>query len=313
MSASEGFNWQGREDKEDGPEGQRWHNQINGSSPNKIALYGYASDLGVAANKGRVGAKEGPNAIRKALANFAWHLECGVTDAGNTDAQDSVESTQQHYADRIESLLNQHALTIGLGGGHDIAFGSYQGLQQWLRKRSASTIGVINFDAHFDLRLPSPKASSGTPFYQIAQHCEHTKQPFHYACLGVADTSNTKALFNRAAQLEVAYLRDLDANLINSQVLLEPLLKQVDELYVTVCLDVFSSEKAPGVSAPSALGVRPEYVIELIRWLAEKQDEFNYNWRLADIAEMNPRYDIDGRTAKLAARLIYEITSALVK
>ena len=88
------------------------------------------------------------------------------------------------------------------------------------------------------------------------------------------------------------------------------MLSAVDELYVTVCLDVFPANIAPGVSAPSALGISVEFVIQMIHWIAQSQSTFHYNWRLADIAEMNPNYDIDNRTAKLAARLIYETVSS---
>jgi formiminoglutamase len=89
-------------------------------------------------------------------------------------------------------------------------------------------------------------------------------------------------------------------------------LQDIDLLYVTVCLDAFPASAAPGVSAPSALGVDPLLVIRVLRYLAEKQQAMQYQWQLCDIAEMNPQFDIDSRTAKLAARLIFEVTDALV-
>jgi arginase family enzyme len=30
---------------------------------------------------------------------------------------------------------------------------------------------------------------------------------------------------------------------------------------------------------------------------------------MADVAELNPRHDLDGRTARVAARLVYEIAA----
>ena len=88
------------------------------------------------------------------------------------------------------------------------------------------------------------------------------------------------------------------------------MLKEVDALYVTVCLDAFPGNIAPGVSAPSALGISVEFVIKMLHWIAQSQSAFHYNWTLTDIAEMNPYYDIDNRTAKLAARLVYEAVNA---
>ncbi len=76
-----------------------------------------------------------------------------------------------------------------LGGGHEVAFGSWSGLNRHLAGKGR--VGIINFDAHFDLRMKQEQASSGTPFFQIAEQCAAQGTPFHYACLGVAETANT--------------------------------------------------------------------------------------------------------------------------
>ncbi|MFT4940954.1 MAG: formiminoglutamase [Paraglaciecola sp.] len=303
--------WQGREDTEEGQNGLRWHQVINSQQHTlNCSLLGFECDLGVAANKGRVGAAKGPNAIRHALANLAWHADCALYDAGNIVAETHLADAQDHYAQQVAKNLNENTLVIGLGGGHEISWGSYQGLVQHLAADSNKKIGIVNFDAHFDLRNPSKNTSSGTPFRQIAEYCQTHNKPFHYACLGVAESSNTSALFTYAKQTKTRYLLDFHCHLKKAKQLIEPMLTEVDELYVTVCLDAFPAHIAPGVSAPSALGISVEFVINMLRWIAESQSTFHYNWRLADIAEMNPQYDIDNRTAKLAARLIYEVVGS---
>jgi formiminoglutamase len=308
------FHWQGREDKEDGQLGLRWHQAINTrQQTSSCALLGFECDLGVAANKGRIGAAQGSNAIRKTLANFAWHADCDLHDLGNIIAATHLSEAQRQYAKHIAKSLKEHTFVIGLGGGHEIAWGSYQGLRQHLDidgNKANKKIGIINFDAHFDLRNPSQHPSSGTPFRQIAEYCQAHNQTFHYACLGVAESSNTLALFEYAKKTQTRYLLDIDCNINAAKQLLEPMLSAVDELYVTVCLDAFPASVAPGVSAPSALGISVEFVIHMLHWIARSQAIFDYNWQLADIAEMNPHFDIDNRTAKLAARLVYEAVNA---
>ena len=205
-------------------------------------------------------------------------------------------------------------MVIGLGGGHEIAWGSYQGL--FNAKSKSARIGVINFDAHFDLRKPSPNTSSGTPFRQVYEHCQLHDTQFHYACLGISKAANTPALFNFANMSNTRYLTDValsDESLCMQRIdeLLSPMLKDIDELYVTVCLDAFPAAQAPGVSAPSALGISPTLVINTLHFLAQHQSTYGYQWRLCDVAEMNPNYDIDSRTAKLAARLIFEAVDAI--
>ena len=304
------FKWQGREDLEDGQLGQRWHQVIDKpDNTNTCSLVGLECDLGVAANKGRIGASKGPNAIRNALANLAWHADCSLLDTGTVVAEANLPEAQDYYGQQVASQLKHGSFVVGLGGGHEMAWGSYQGLTQYLKsstKHKNKTIGIVNFDAHFDLRNPVPQTSSGTPFRQIAEYCEAQQKPFHYACLGVAESANTQALFRYAKQSNTQFLLDLECNVASAKQLLQPMLSQVDELYITVCLDAFPASVAPGVSAPSALGISVAFVIEILHWLAQSQIPLNYNWQLIDIAEMNPNFDLNNRTAKLAARLIYE-------
>ena len=67
--------WTGRIDPE--ADALRWHQCIQplaADSTPGIALLGFACDEGVRRNQGRVGAAEGPVALRRALANVAWQL-----------------------------------------------------------------------------------------------------------------------------------------------------------------------------------------------------------------------------------------------
>ena len=63
-------------------------------------------------------------------------------------------------------------------------------------------------------------------------------------------------------------------------------------------------------SVPQYFCIKVEFAIQLIHWLAAQQSTLNYQWPLADIAELNPSLDVDQRTAKLAARLLFEMHKA---
>lgn len=305
--------WQGRDDTEDGRQGKRWHHKANDTDKfNGVGLLGFSCDLGVAVNKGRVGAYHGPNTIRNALANQAWHSGASLYDAGNVIADSSLNDAQALYAGQLAEQLKQQLFVIGLGGGHEIAWGSYQGLVASRHIKKDTRIGIINFDAHFDLRKPAPMASSGTPFRQIAEHCQRQGRNFKYCCLGIAETANTQALFEYAEQTGTEFLLDHQCNRTNAIGLLEKFLIDIDELYVTICLDALPAHVAPGVSAPSPLGIEPQFVVEILQWLGKISKQSQFNWRLADIAEMNPIYDIDNRTAKIAARLVHEIVKGVL-
>ncbi len=303
MSQSD-YNWGGRTDTEDGQDGLRWH-QVIAKNPHHSdpALLGFPCDLGVANNKGRTGASAGPNALRDALANCAWHKDGQLFDAGNIDVDNDLPASQQRYASALADLLKQHKLVVGLGGGHEIGWASYLGLATaYPHKR----IGIINIDAHFDLRKPAPLSSSGTPFWQVAKHCEQQGKPFHYACLGVSESANTRALFKVADSYNCPYLLDYQCSIEAAKDKLAPMLADIELLYLTICLDAFPAAMAPGVSAPSALGVQPHFAIELLQFLSNARSQYHFEWPLIDIAELNPRFDIDNRTAKLGARLVFE-------
>ena len=302
--------WQGRVDAEDGDGGLRWHQLVRpvGEGAPGTCLLGLASDLGVARNQGRIGAAEGPLALRRALANLAAASRRPLYDAGDARADHDLQAAQLAYAQVTADLLGAGHFLIGLGGGHEIAWASFQGARQFLARQDPKRrLGILNFDAHFDLRRPAPDANSGTPFFQAAEWCRKNELPFDYACIGISEAANTQALFETAADLCVEYLIDRDCTAAAATRLIRALVDHVDALYVTVCLDVFPASVAPGVSAPAALGIPPAFVIDCLHETARACRECDCHWLLADIAELNPAFDPDGRTARTAARLVWEI------
>lgn len=283
---------------------------LGDSSNTAIAILGYACDEGVKRNLGRVGAVKGPDAIRKQLGKLPNHLleETRVLDVGTINCIDAdLKTTQNTLSDNVQKLLDASVFPIILGGGHDIAYGTFNGIKKHLG--NSKTIGIINFDAHFDLRSDKNGNTSGTPFYQIATDCEKSKTPFHYLCLGIREDANDSSLFNTAKELDVKFiLRDTFRiefhNEINAWI--NAFIKNVDAVYVTIDLDGFSSAYAPGVSAPSPMGFTPDVVLASLKTIISSR-------KLAalDIAELNPEFDIDNQTARLAASLVHTVIHSL--
>ncbi|ABM02870.1 formiminoglutamase [Psychromonas ingrahamii 37] len=329
--------WQGRTDIEDGSSGKRFHHMVSLTASEQdssgITLLGFCCDEGVRRNKGRIGAFHGPDLIRQALANSAWHhqTDSGASfyDGGNVFChQKNLEESQKALAKKVTNALNQDHKVIVLGGGHEIAWGSFQGLAAHLQEAPINSpkigpkIGIINFDAHFDLRTytkdsPQFPSSSGTPFRQIADFCTAQGWAFNYACLGVSRASNTQALFSCADSLKVFYREDneLASHLMQKRITeLTDFIAQVDYLYLTIDIDVFSAAIAPGVSAPAARGLSYETVERLLQPIFEAtNNKGKKKLLLADLAEYNPEFDIDKQTAKLAARLAWDISHAMFK
>ena len=302
--------WTGRVDKNGEEKSMRWHQCIHmldeGKEKPGIALLGICSDEGVRRNQGRPSAAEGPDFIRKSLANLACHLNQPLYDAGNIRCdQGRLEQMQHEQAVRVRDLLNRGHFPLLLGGGHEIAFGSYVGLDlHQSRLYGREKIGVINFDAHFDLRK-ADSPNSGTPFMQIADYCGESESPFNYFCLGLNEASNTRSLFEQADKLGVEYLRDEEIsswNLGKTERKLAAFIQPNRSIYLSFDLDILPAATAPGVSSPAGRGLSLEIVEHLINFIkAEAGDRF----KIADIAECNPLFDIDERTARVAARICH--------
>lgn len=293
----------------------------------KIALLGFACDQGVNRNQGRIGAKYAPDAIKSSFAKLPISYQTQqnfqsmagiVVDAGNVVCDDDdticpnlLEIAQQDYADKISTVLNANALPIGLGGGHEIAWGSFLGL--WQHMAAAPTplanIGIINLDAHFDLRQDQ-YATSGTPFRQIAEHLDTKEQPFHYLCIGISQFSNTASLYERAFDLGVSVIGDDDCHRLDWQAIEQKILAFIaplDVIYLTIDMDCLAGSVMPAVSAVAAKGLSLDFVERCVLLIINTGKV-----KVIDMAEVSPKYDSDGRGLKVAGRLLAVMVEAVL-
>lgn len=275
-----------------------------------FALLGYASDEGVHRNLGRVGAALGPDAIRTQMGKMSNHLtnETRLIDFGDLECQGrNLEDIQHELSTAVKFFLDNKSIPIILGGSHDLAYGHYNGLKQYMK--AGKKLGIINFDAHFDFRPNTEGSTSGTPFYQIALDHEANNEPINYMALGIRKDANTKNLFDFAESRQALYLLKQHFNmnyLEHVQLRLIQFLEDVDYVYTTIDLDGFSSAYAPGVSAASPMGFSPDIVLESLKLIIESGKLLGL-----DVVELNPNYDIDDQTAKLAASLIHYVIHKL--
>lgn len=265
---------------------------------------GFSSEEGIVRNHGRPGAKEGPAALRQALAKLPLpHQKHDYFDIGDIVCTASdLETAQAELANLVKRTTENRNISIIFGGGHEIAWGHFQGIQQAFPN---ADIGIVNFDAHLDMRpvLEGNKGTSGTSFLQMAKACQEKNRSFNYLCLGLQETGNTQPLLDTARQYKVKTVMAEVFHSGNSDLAsecLNEIVQSVDHLYVTICLDVFAAPFAPGVSAPQPLGLFPWHVIPLLTTLAKSKKVVGL-----DIAELSPPHDIDNRTANLAAQLVY--------
>ena len=297
--------WQGRDDRAESPTALRLFQTISLSPAftpeiyrEQIALLGFACDEGVKRNQGRMGAAGAPDVLRKALANLASHAgHQRLVDLGNIVAQaPDLEGAQQALRTAVQRCLQADMRTFVLGGGHETAFAHGAGV---LDAFPQAKVGIVNLDAHLDLRY-AEQPTSGTPFRQLAHLCEQQQREFHYACVGVSRAANTQALWDEAQRLGVIVVEDLHCHTAQTQ--LAQFVANMDVIYLTIDLDVLPVWEMPAVSAPAALGVPLATLLGLIEPLCRSG-----KLQAVDMVEFNPRFDDDGRAARVAARLGWQI------
>ncbi|SEN40312.1 formiminoglutamase [Mesobacillus persicus] len=304
--------WQGRVDSEKDLLSFRYHQKvslaelpnlnIDQSKTNKnFGLIGFQCDEGVLRNKGRVGAAEAPDKIKMAMAKLPWHLLEGTNlyDVGNIKCEDEkMEEAQQELGEAIRKLMNTNITPVILGGGHETFYGHYLGIRKSIGPDAK--LGMINIDAHFDMRPYDEQPSSGTMFKQILDEDPNCG----YFVAGIQPAGNTLSLFETAKEHRVHYLLEEDltlADIERAKGQLCAFAARHDYIMLTLCMDAVSSAYAPGVSAPSPFGLDPKLVRALIRYIVSSKKLTSF-----DISEVNPILDDDNRTVVLASHLIHD-------
>lgn len=279
-------------------------------------LLGLASDLSVKNSSGQTGAIEGAYSIRRMLACLPLSSNLPLYDAGVIEEAESFADMLSTQYQKLRAVLQLGHLPIMLGGGHEVAIGSYyalsdtvnQAVNDWDGKEVAqlpnvegNRIGIINFDASFELRR-SLSIKSGAAFHSIATYCKEHNRDFQYLGLGICDHVNSQATFAYACELKAQWLLDSQMRMKNRrhiQATIDEFLAKVDHVHLSLDLAVFSSAVAEGVNMSRVFGVSVP-VVEM----ALKQILSSGKVRIMDIAELNTEYDYQGQTARLAAKLI---------
>lgn len=270
-----------------------------------VSILGFPSDEGVRRNNGRVGAAEGPAAIRQWYSKLHSHLDTEViqvADLGDVPIRDGdLETTQTTFRSMIRRVHSYHkAVSIGLGGGHEIAYAHAPGL---LDAYPNERIGLLNFDAHLDLRDYSESGStSGTPFLQILDEASFAKRNVPYLVIGLQPQSTPPVLFETARRTKTGFVKAEEMYQSPKwHATLEHFMDSCDWIYVSLDLDVIQAASAPGVSAPNPMGLDVAMVHQTLLHVMRSGKV-----KALDIAELNPTYDdANQSTARLAAAFLH--------
>jgi formiminoglutamase len=275
--------------------------QPGGASPRAV-IVGFPSDEGVRRNLGRAGAADSPQQIRRALSRLSPDARCHermaallerTLDLGDLVLGGDLDRDQETLGEVLAPHLRDGAFVVVLGGGHETTFGHFLAYAALGRP-----VTIVNWDAHADVRPTlDGRGHSGSPFRQALEHPSGVCRG--YTVAGLQPQSLARA--------HLDYLRERGCRPVwRARVTPE----RVPAFYegpsapglVSFDLDAVDQAFAPGVSAPSTGG----FDVELWREAAYRAGR-SATVTSCDVVELSPRYDLDNRTARLAALTVWEI------
>lgn len=259
-----------------------------------VVLLGCPQDEGVRRNGGRPGAAKAPNAIRRFLYRLVRPGAVRLFDLGDTIIQASLEETHAVHQGVAKQILQDGKRLVTLGGGNDLSYPDCSALAQ-----TAATVLAFNIDAHLDVR-DNPVRNSGTPYRMVLE--EGLLKPEHFYELAYQPFA--------VAAAHLQYVLDKGANASSLEELrragLIPAIQQIliesttEAIFWGIDMDAVCASDAPGVSAPNPIGLTGD---ELCRIAALAGGDSRS--RVFEITEVNPEFDLQERTAHLAAVAIF--------
>jgi len=244
--------------------------------------------------KERRGAAKGPDAV--------------ISELKLPEAAKILEVKEQNDFEKLSKDIEKVAteehkkknFVIGLGGDHSVSYG--------LMKAFAKThknAGLIYFDAHLDCDpdfLPPTHegilraVSKENLFKQIMvigarnytqEEAKFSKDEHIFDFIGIYDKPTSQCI--------MSYIPDIFGSADDAGD------KITDELYLSIDIDVFDPEFAPGTGYPEKNGYKPDEILYVIKELIKTGKV-----KGADIVEVSPPKDVNNMTSKLAARLLLE-------
>ena len=256
----------------------------------RIALIGAPTDVNSSFLRGPA---EAPAHIRSALWSDAGNAACEnglelgreiqVEDQGDLPLTEDA-ADHDRIVEAVRAAAASGAVPITLGGDHAVSWPAVEGIAA-----VHGPVRILHFDAHPDLYddFDANPRSHASPFARIMERglCSRLVQ------VGVRTLNHHCRAQAQRFGVQIIGMRDFDA-------LAAPVLD--GPLYVSIDLDGLDPAYAPGVSHHEPGGLSVRQLLDVLQ---------RQTARLvgADVVELNPRRDLNGMTAAVAAKLVKEL------
>lgn len=273
-----------------------------------IAMVGSPLDLGAI---GLAGTRHGPEHTRKwsknygpindATGNIPFE-QCSIIDYGDVEwSATDLQTRLEDIATVFETLGEAGCATLNCGGEHTTTFGSLKGLC----KAHDDSFSVIHIDAHCDTMASwgGDVVNDGSIFRQAVLN--GFIDPERTIQIGIRGRSNFLWEFSHDSGMTVITADEVFEK--GTQYIIDKVREIVgdDKTYFSLDVDGLDSNYMMGTTGPEPFGLTPRQVRDIIHGTR------GLNMIGADMVELNPNRDSDGKSGHVAAALFFELLSML--
>lgn len=281
-------------------------------SSNGYGLVGLPLSKPSISHSGASFAPEVMRSIFKNMATYAVEEDLDLSSVSFYDFGDVLmhvtDLAESHH--RVEETLYEivksepDIIPIILGGDHSVTKPAFSGFARAMGNRK---VGIIQFDAHHDLRNREDGGpSNGTPFRGLIE--DGVLEPCHLIQIGLRNFSNSAAYSGYAKENGILFYTMKDVRLQGIEALIKKayglLEEKVDLIYVSVDVDVLDQAFAPGCPAVGPGGMEPDDLFDALKFLGTQEKT-----AAIDIVEIDPKQDFRDLTSRVG---VYSFLSFVV-
>ena len=221
----------------------------------------------------------------------------------------------ENLAASIEGLVNKGEFPCALGGDHVMGVGTFSGAIKALDAQE--NFGLIWIDAHMDSHTPETSPSSayhGMPVASLLGYGEPQLvnlsqpgakiRPQDLVLVGIRSFEPEEEALLQKLNVKVYYCDEVNER--GFDVVIQEALEHVSQntkaFGVSIDLDAFDPQFAPGVGSPEKDGMVPSQTLPHLHYVRNHSQ-----FAALEVTEFNPQQDRDDLTAVLVEDILKEI------
>lgn len=209
----------------------------------------------------------------------------------------------------VRKAIKKGSFPVVIGGDHSIAIGTWNAFE--------APFGLLWIDAHLDshTQMTTPSgAYHGMPVAALLGHGlpemahlvkkQPVIQPHNLAFIGARSFEEGEAALLKDLNVKIYFMDEVNERGLKTIIpeAIAHVMKGVKHFGVSLDLDAFSIEEAPGVGSPEEGGIRKKEILPLLSQIGKDQRLIGF-----ELVEFNPERDVEHRTRELAFEVLYEV------